>query len=98
MQLLGTPHYISPDVPFTVDSDVQLVCKYLRAYKEELKHNSGLGIDRLYEEGGPLIKFSLESDLANEECHELLQEFMPEHVVSTKITQQLFIRWVYITL
>lgn len=89
MQLLGTPHYISPDVPFSVDQDVQLVCKYLRAYKSD---DLARSINTLYEEDGPLVKFSLEPDLTSEECHKLLREFMPEHVVSTKITQQLFIR------
>ena len=39
--LLGTPHYIDPDTPYTVDEEVQLVCKYLKALQ--------VGeIDRLY--------------------------------------------------
>ena len=89
LHLLGIPHYISPDIPYTVDDDVQLVCKYLRAYKAG---NSELSIDKLYKEGGPLVKFSLEPDLTEENCYKLLKEFMPDHIVATKITQQLFIR------
>ena len=45
--LLGTPHYIHPDTPYTVDKEVQLVCKYLKA----LKIGGKKGIDRLYREG-----------------------------------------------
>ena len=45
--LLGTPHYIHPDTPYTVDEEVQLVCKYLKA----LQVGGTRGIDRLYQEG-----------------------------------------------
>ena len=45
--LLGTPHYIHPDTPYTVDEEVQLVCKYLKA----LRVGGTRGIDRLYQEG-----------------------------------------------
>ena len=44
--LLGSPHVINSATPYVVDQDVQLVCKYLRAYKI-----GGIkGIDRLYKE------------------------------------------------
>ena len=39
--LLGTPHYIDTDYHYNIDKDVQLVCKYLRAY------DSGV-VDTLY--------------------------------------------------
>ena len=45
--LLGTPQYIDPNTPYTVDAEVQLVCKYLKA----LKIGGKKGIDRLYREG-----------------------------------------------
>ena len=45
--LLGTPYYIRPDTPYTVDEEVQLVCKYLKA----LQVGGEEGIDKLYEEG-----------------------------------------------
>ena len=45
--LLGTPHYIDPDTPYTVDKEVQLVCKYLKA----LQIGGKKGIDKLYWEG-----------------------------------------------
>ena len=31
--LVGCEHYVPIDAPYCVDADVQLVCKYLRAYK-----------------------------------------------------------------
>ena len=49
--LLGTPHYIRPDTPYTVDEEVQLVCKYLKA----LQVGGTNGIDRLYQEGGVFV-------------------------------------------
>ncbi len=87
LQLIGSPQYIHPDIPYAVDADVQLVCKYLQAYKIKK-------IDRLYKEGCQLVKFSNDVDLSDDECHRLLQEHMPKHIASTKITQQLFIRCV----
>ena len=45
--LLGTPHQIHCDTPYTVDDGVQLVCKYLKA----LQVGGKGGIDRLYQEG-----------------------------------------------
>ena len=41
--LLGTPHPVYSTAPYVVDDDVQLVCKYLRAYKTNK-------INRLYKE------------------------------------------------
>ena len=45
--LLGTPYYIDPDTPYTVDEEVQLVCKYLKALQVGGKE----GIDKMYREG-----------------------------------------------
>lgn len=45
--LLGTPHVVYPETPYVVDDDVQLVCKYLKAYKI----GGTKGIDKLYKEG-----------------------------------------------
>lgn len=44
--LLGTPHPIYAETPYVVDADVQLVCKYLKAYRV----GGTKGIDRLYRE------------------------------------------------
>ena len=44
LALIGTGHKINPEVGYTVDEDVQLVCKYLQVLR------SG-EIDRLYENG-----------------------------------------------
>ena len=49
--LLGTPYYIKPDTPYTVDEEVQLVCKYLKA----LQIDGEEGIDRLYKEGEGIV-------------------------------------------
>ena len=93
-KLLGTPRYIDATVPYCVDSDVQLVCKYLRAYK--LRENLITGIDRMYEDtgklAGKLVRFSRDDDLPDKECYDLLHEFMPKHVIQSKITQHLFIK------
>ena len=45
--LIGTQHMIPRDKPYSVDEDVQLVCKYLRA----LSIGGTKGIDKLYREG-----------------------------------------------
>ena len=45
--LLGSPHKILNEIHFIIDEEVQLVCKYLKAYKEKR-------IDRLYKERGML--------------------------------------------
>ena len=39
------------------------------------------------------VKFGSEPDLPEEECQQLLLQYMPEHVRNTKITQRLFIKW-----
>ena len=44
--LIGTQHMIPRDKPYSVDEDVQLVCKYLKAYKI----GGSEGIDKLYKE------------------------------------------------
>ena len=45
--LLGTPHKVEPELPYVVDEEVQLVCKYLRAHKI----GGTKGINKLYKEG-----------------------------------------------
>ena len=90
LELLSTSFYVGPNIAFTVDSDVQLVCKYLQAYKRRLS-GKYLEIDKLYKEKEP-VKFSLYKDLTDEECHQLLQEFIPKQVAEFKTTQQLFVR------
>ena len=87
LKLLGTPRHIDSDIPYDVDKDVQLVCKYLQAYRSN-------SIDRLYRDGCPLIKFSLYRDIPDEQCHSLLKTYMPDHIACSKITQHLFIRCV----
>jgi hypothetical protein len=87
LQLFGSARVIDREVPYDIDEDVQLVCKYLKAYDQKK-------IDRLYTERFPdnLVQFSKDNDLPDEECHQLLRKHMKEHVASTKITQQLFVR------
>lgn len=45
--LLGSKYFVEPSTPFVVDPDVQLVCKYLKAFKT----GGSRGIDRLYKDG-----------------------------------------------
>ena len=77
-----------------VDDDVQLVCKYLRAYK--LRQDVSKGIDRMYKDTGrqreKKVKFSEDDNLPDTECNDLLLEFTPKHVIRSKITQHLFIK------
>ena len=91
LELLATSYHVGSDVAFTVDRDVQLVCKYLRAYNATLD-GSNPGIDKLYSGGEP-IKFSKEPNPTAEECNRLLKQFMQKHVSATKVTQLLFIRY-----
>lgn len=86
--LVGTPHFIEPDTPYTVDAEVQVVCKYLKAYSSKGSHS----INRLYREGGALVKFSVRKDLPDDDCQALLSKFMPDHVKTSKITQRLFVK------
>lgn len=45
--LVANKEYVEPRRPYVVDDDVQLVCKYLKAYEIGGKN----GIDKLYKEG-----------------------------------------------
>ncbi len=42
--LLGEHHFIFSEKPYSLDDDVQLICKYLQAYKKGK-------IDRFYQDG-----------------------------------------------
>jgi len=41
-----------------------------------------------------LVKFGDDPDLPEEQCHELLKKYMPQHVTTSKVLQRLFIRYV----
>ena len=47
LALLGKHHFVKPNVPFVLDSEVQVVCKYLKAY-DDTDRNGRKRIDRLY--------------------------------------------------
>ena len=49
--LVANKEYVEPRRPYVVDNDVQLICKYLKAYEIGCKK----GIDKLYK-GGKLIR------------------------------------------
>ena len=105
-KFLGTPRLVDCSYNYCVDGDVQLVCKYLQAYRNGT-------IDTLYIERkgktmeyykdfqrykccmhvlGTPVKFSSNSDVSVAECQRLLQFYMPEHVKGNKITTKLFIQ------
>ena len=48
--LLGEHHFVQPSVSFVVDSEVQLVCKYLKAYDDAYRGGKKR-IDTLYPDG-----------------------------------------------
>ena len=63
--LVGNKEFIDPRRPYKIDSDVQLVCKYLKAFDVGGKH----GIDKQYKESELLFV------IANN-CHDL-DYFLP---------------------
>ena len=48
--MLGVPYPINPNTPYTVDEDVQLVCKYLKAYWVFMEKGGQKGINKIYGE------------------------------------------------
>lgn len=73
--LLGTPYEIDPNAPYVVDEEVQLVCKYLRAYKI----GGTKGINKLYKEGEcySLIHIYAGPHTPFQSCMQTLTPFMP---------------------
>ena len=91
--VMGTPHLISGDLPYHIDKDVQLICKYLHAYSVYID-KKGTGINRLFvKKRKSRVSFSKEADLDDDKCHQLLHRYMQPHVKSRKILQKLFIRY-----
>ena len=91
--VMGTPHLISGDLPYHINKDVQLICKYLHAYSVFIDKKS-TGINRLFQEKRKSkVYFSKEADLDDDRCHQLLHRYMQPHVKSRKILQRLFIRY-----
>ena len=48
--MLGVPYAIDHNTPYTVDEDVQLVCKYLKAYWVYLEKSGQKGINKIFRE------------------------------------------------
>lgn len=48
--LIGSAHMIDPNTPYRVDAEVQLVCKYLRAYWTWMEKGGQKGINKLFRE------------------------------------------------
>lgn len=55
--MLGVPYAIDHNTPYTVDDDVQLVCKYLKAYWVHLEKNGQKGINKLFKEGRMFVYY-----------------------------------------
>jgi len=105
--LVGTPVPIEHSSKFSVSDEVQLVCKYLRAYETKM-------IDKLYRDGKwlyleldatvmivvyihafagrPLVKFSADPELSERDCQRLLHKYMKDHIKENKITQKVFVQ------
>ncbi|XP_019857334.1 PREDICTED: uncharacterized protein LOC109585637 [Amphimedon queenslandica] len=93
---IGAPKHISSSWPYKVDDDVQLVCKYLKAYKAE-QENPGTreGINKLFNDFIQIpVKFSTEADFDESECLSLLDKYMPDYIAERKISQKLFIKYI----
>ncbi len=92
--LIGNTTYIDPHIPFAVNPDVQLVCKYLKEYR--VKGSFFSGIDKLFlnEHMSP-IKYSAGKDLTDQLCQELLQENSPQIAAKSKLLMKTFVRLVY---
>ncbi|KAI6653840.1 hypothetical protein LOD99_3342 [Oopsacas minuta] len=91
--IMGIPHLIGDDVPYEIDQDVQLICKYLQAYTDYLNKKSR-GINRLYDEKKhSRVIFSTDPNLCDDQCYRLLDKYMEPHVKVRKILQKLFVRY-----
>ena len=91
--IMGTPHLIGGDLPYLVDKDVQLICKYLHAYSVFID-KKGIGVNRLYDERRKIkVSFSTEADLDDDKCHKLLDRYMQRHVKARKILLKLFVSY-----
>eukprot|EP00118_Oscarella_pearsei_P023946 m.294339 g.294339 ORF g.294339 m.294339 type:complete len:5643 (+) comp40744_c0_seq7:98-17026(+) len=82
---VGAKNHVSREERLDVDNDVQLVCKYLKAY------SSG-DIDRLHKNKRE-VKFSSGPRLDADDCHALLKRYMPKHVKESKLMQHLFVKY-----
>ena len=94
---VGKKQEVNRHGPFDVNDDVQVVCKYLKAYDETGKKGKKR-IDTLipFRTNPRLdepIKFAAGRDLPDEECHEFLNKYMPEHVKERKVMQHLFVKY-----
>ncbi|XP_065839047.1 uncharacterized protein [Oscarella lobularis] len=96
----GNPYRISSDAPFDIDSSVQLVCKYLKAYDNgsidklaKAKKRFLKKLRRAKSEEMEIVKFSVEKDLCDDECYHLLDRYMPEHAKQRKVSQVLFVKY-----
>lgn len=99
LKILGVSVHISQDIPYDMDDDVQIVCKYLIALKLNListiiEEDSDDSDDGSAISDDKKIQFSNLDDLSSEVCNGLLKEYMPPHVQASKITQKLFIKYV----
>ena len=100
--MLGKEKLIDSKVPYFCDGQVQLVCKYLKAMKENTLDQAVLnGKDLRVSSIHSLIcitgnregaRIGSTKMLTNEDCCSLLNEYMPPHVRLRKITQKLYIR------
>ena len=102
LKILGKEHKVPSSIPYAVDNEVQLVCRYLNALKTKKvakkgEHNLG-GVWLPYQQQ---IYLSSDTTLVDFKCHTLLEAYIPENMKSNKFLQKLFIKYItlhYITL
>ncbi|CAI8052619.1 E3 ubiquitin-protein ligase rnf213-alpha [Geodia barretti] len=89
--IVGEPCPIDQRTKYTIDADVQLVCKYFNAY-QTYKENGCGGINQLFN-GRDIVKFSTQPDLSHQKCYELLTKSWPKFSEVSKVRQKLFIKY-----
>jgi hypothetical protein len=93
LKLVGEPRLIDHTSAFDIfTEDVQLVCKYLKAY--DLREDCVVGIDKNYR--GHLdekVQFSRMPNISERECQRLLYRYTPENAKQNKMTWWNFIRF-----
>ena len=101
LRFIGKNKLIEANKPYLIDEEVQLVCKYLRAFEEYMTRKSGpkfaqCGINTLYQEGSSApIQFGRYSEVPDAECYKLLNKYMIAEVQSKKVLQKLFIKYMH---
>ena len=101
LRFIGKNKLIEANKPYLIDEEVQLVCKYLRAFEEYMTRKPGpkfaqCGINTLYQEGSRApIQFGRHTEVPDAQCYTLLNKYMIAEVQPKKVLQKLFIKYMH---